>query len=125
MITAYTGLFAQGFIASYPENRILWLAFTTMMEFYQSNGVARNDDALMGPKTFLEAFQRASPSEKAVSYLLSEINLESLNHTKFKSKLRSGGGGSCNYVICDPPPQMKNIYFYTRFVGASRWCSKL
>jgi hypothetical protein len=124
VITETSGLFAQGFIASWPGNRILWNAFLTMLNYYKINGVARNDDALMGPRTLLEAYQNTSEINRGAHYLLKEINLEKLNHTEVESKLRSGHGGSCNYVICESPALWTKIYFYSRFVGASKWCSK-
>jgi hypothetical protein len=121
-VTAYDesmSRFFQSFLASEPGNQILREALDMMLIYYRQK--EPHSDIKLGPVTLLEALNAVPLSERGNTHLLTEIYLE--NGTYPDLPRRDGVGCCCNYVVQDS--SLKQVFFYSRIVGAGPFCQPL
>lgn len=115
---AYMNFF-QAFIASAPKHPILHKALGNMLEHYQGRKFSGN----MGPSTLKAAYKAMSPQIQQEAWLLHELNLEHPRNPPniYENVPRQVGDGCCcNFVVEDA--KQKEVYFFSRIVGASSSC---
>ena len=140
---AYRSYMSQSFIAALPGHAVLRQALTTMLEHYQIllqplntstvagtivTGAERwqtnQDHSLMGPRTLHAAYDalQYSKIESSSHCLLEELDIQRYEGGILYPNLRLqyGRGGDCNHIMHSV--WEKEVYFFSRFVGASDYC---
>lgn len=140
---AYQSYMSQSFIAALPGHAVLRQALTAMLEHYQIlfqplntstvagtivTGAERwqtnQDHSLMGPRTLHAAYDalQYSKVESSSHCLLEELDIQRYEGGILypNLKLQYGRGGDCNHIMHSV--WEKEVYFFSRFVGASDYC---
>jgi hypothetical protein len=116
---AYMNFF-QAFIASTANHPILKQALENMLIHYQDNSAFRGN---LGPVTLHSAYESSSREMQQKAWILHELNLDHPRNPPdiYKELPRQiGEGCCCNFVVEDA--KQKQVYFFSRIVGASGTC---
>jgi hypothetical protein len=110
-----TNQFAQSFIASEKEGRILKKALSEMLLYYENK---QSRAQLMGPSTLKWAFDLVPISDRGETVILEEM---ALRRDEVESlERREAVGCCCDLGVRDP--KTKQHVFYSRIVGAGPAC---
>lgn len=112
--------FFQAFIASTPRNPILKIALDKMLDYHEGRLKIFGN---LGPYTLNQAYKSVSPQEQAQAWILHELDLDNKrtpSNSYPEVQRQEGEGCCCNFVVEDA--KQKQVYFFSRFVGASSKC---
>jgi len=118
VVTEDDAQFFQAFLASEPQSPILREAFAEMICVYTHHENLRG--ILVGPITLKRAYDKVKTDERGEVRLFHEVNLSRSNDYPGVTR-QSGNGCCCNFVVHDADKE--EIYFFSRIVGASSFCS--
>ena len=79
---------------------------------------------IFGPSTLKDAYNAVTDKDRAEAWILHELNLEQRNipaGTYPELPRQEGDGCCCNFIVEDAV--QKQVYFFSRFVGASNYCN--
>ena len=117
------GPFFQSILASAPQHPILGKALEMMLGYYNGTlEICQASSQWVGPCTLRSAYDSISSAEKDSVRILRESNLDSRkHHNSYPNVTRQRGRGCCcNFVVHDDT--LKEVYFFSRIVGAGRFC---
>jgi hypothetical protein len=117
--------FFQSFLISQPGHPILEKALDFMLHFFRNPPMQHVLlDYKLGPVTLLNAYEAMDPSVHEKAHLLYEMLLDDRATRLYPNIPKQDGVGCCCNFIVHDPFLSKKAYFYSRVVGAGKFCSE-